>query len=132
MPGNNDWNLCRGLVAWDDSRKTAALRLRAVAEAEFTTMRVSVDIRRLAIVSTGWKRESSEIPAMADPRIRALDTPPPPPPWLELVAIGLLDLFSECSRSSLLSIVLFLVVRSVILIGLLRKSFVLECDNVRM
>lgn len=69
MPGNNDPNLCRGLVAWDDSRKMAVLRLRAVAEAELTTMRVSVDMRRLAIVSTGWKRQSSDIPAMADPKI---------------------------------------------------------------
>lgn len=32
-----------------------------------------VDIRRLAMVSTGWKRASSDNPATADPRILAFD-----------------------------------------------------------
>ncbi len=37
--------------------------------ADAATILVSVDMSRLAIVSTGWKSASSETPATADPRI---------------------------------------------------------------
>ena len=40
-----------------------------VYDAEPTINLDSVDIKRLAIVSTGWNSISSEIPAIADPRI---------------------------------------------------------------
>ena len=57
-------------------RKIAALSADADRDGDpRCNTRVSVDMRRLATVSTGWKRASSETPATAEPTIRAVDLP---------------------------------------------------------